>query len=678
MNKRHLLAGAAILLACVSASAAEKSPPAAEGPWGFGLSGMDKTVKPGVDFYAYANGAAVKAIVIPPDRTSFGSFVVLTDLSQKRVHAILEDASAHAAATPTDGIGKAGALYHAFMDEAAAEAHGAAPLKPELAQVAALKTAADFATLQGHAQTDFQGSLFGMSVEPDAKDPTKYAIQLAQAGLGMPDRDYYLAAQFADKKAKYTGFVTRMLTLAGWPDPAGGAARVLAFEQKIAEVSWARAEQRDPDKIYNPMTLADLERNAPGFDWQVFFRAASLGTPDRVVVAEKSAIIKIAALAGSTPMQTLRDWAAFHLAVNAAPVLSKDFVTASFEFNNHELQGQPEQRPRWKRAEAATELALGEAVGQAYVARYYPPEAQAKMEALTHDLRAAFRVRLQHNSWMAPETREKAVAKLDAFDFQIGRPKKWRDYSGLAIDSSDLYGDVERGNAFDWAFQRGHLGHPVDRDEWVMTPQTVNAYNNPLFNEVVFPAAILQPPFFDAAADPAINYGAIGGVIGHEMTHGFDDQGRKFDAQGRLHDWWTAEDAKRFDALGKRFGAEYAAMDIMPGAHINPALTMGENIADLGGLTLALDAYHASLHGKPAPVLDGLSGDQRVFLGWAQVWRAKLRPDAARQRLVVDPHSPPVARVNGPVQNIDAWYSAFAVQPNETLYLAPEKRVKIW
>ncbi len=675
--KRILLAGAAVALAGLSAQAAEKTA-ASGGGWGFDLTGMDRSVKPGVNFYEFTDGTAVKNIVIPPDRTNFGSFVVLSDLSEKRVHDILDAASAHVADQPGDAVGKSGALYHAFMDEAAAESHGAAPLKPELAQVAALKTQADFAALQGQAQGNFQGSLFGMTVEPDAKDPTVYTIELGQAGLGMPDRDYYISAQFADKKAKYAGFVTRMLTLAGWPDPAGNAQKVLAYEQKIAEASWARADERDPDKTYNPMTLAELKQDAPGFDWAAFFQAAQLGSPDRVVVAEKSALIKIAALTGSTPIDTLQAWAAFHLAVNAAPVLSKDFVTAAFEFNNRELQGQPQERPRWKRAVRATETALGEAVGEAYVAKYYPPEAQAKMEALTHDLRAAFRVRLEHNEWMAPETRRKAVEKLDAFDFQIGRPKKWRDYSSLRVDSHDLYGDVERGSAFEWAFQRGHLGHPVDRDEWDMTPQTVNAYNNPVFNEVVFPAAILQPPFFNKDADPAINYGAIGGVIGHEMTHGFDDQGRKFDAHGRLHDWWTEEDARRFDALGKRFGAEFAAMHVLPGAHINPALTMGENIADLGGLTLALDAYHASLHGQPAPVLDGMTGDQRVFLGWAQVWRAKVRPDAARQRLVTDPHSPPMARVNGPVQNIDGWYAAFDVQPGEAMYLSPAQRVKIW
>jgi putative endopeptidase len=687
--KRLLLAAgvsacALAALPCFAAETATATPSASAdaqpsyAPWGFDLKGRDTAVKPGDNFFGYANGTAVRDMVIPPDRTNFGAFVVLADLSEKRVHQILDDASAHAQATPADGLGKAGALYRAFMDEASVEKRGAAPLAPELADIRGLKTAADFATLQGKAQTNFQGSLFAMSIEPDAKDPTKYAITIGQAGLGLPDRDYYLAKQFAEKKAKYPGFITRMLTLAGWPDPAGSAAKILAFEQKIAEVSWSRAEDRDPDKTYNPMSFAELQKQVPGFDWAAFFKAAGLGAPDRVVLGEKSAIEKIAALAGATPIGTLQAWAAFHLATNAAPVLSKDFVAANFDFNHRELQGQPQERPRWKRAVAAVEAALGEAVGQQYVKLYYPPDARAKMEALTHDLRDAFRNRLEHNTWMSPPTKHKALEKLAAFDFQIGYPKKWRDYASLKIDAGDLYGDVERGSAFEWNYWVGHLGHKVDRDEWEMLPQTVNAYNQPTFNEVVFPAAILQPPFFNKDADPAINYGAIGGVIGHEMTHGFDDEGRKFDALGRLHDWWTPDDARRFDELSKKYGAQFAAMDILPGAHINPELTMGENIADLGGLTLAYDAYKASLHGKPAPVLDGLTGEQRVFLGWAQVWRAKLRPDAERQRLVVDPHSPPVARVNGPMPNVEGWYEAWRIQPGEKLYRGPGERVIIW
>ena len=670
MRKQYLAATAAVLLMAATTPNF--------GPWGFDFSGEDTSVKPGNNFFEYANGTAVKAMVIPPDRTSFGAFVELLDLSEKRVHGILDDVSAKVSGSPTDSIGKAGAMYKAFMDEARAESLGAKPLQADLAAIRALATPADFAALQGHAQTGFQGSLFAMDIEPDAKDPTKYSINLSQAGLGMPDRDYYLSAQFADKKAKYAGFVTHLLTLAGWADPAGAAQRLIAFEQKIAEASWARADERDPEKMYHPETLADLQKTAPGFDWPAFFKAAGLGTPAGVVVGTDTAVVKIAGLAGATPIATLQDWAAFHLALNAAPVLSKDFVTTNFDFNNHELQGQPQEKPRWKRAVAATEAALGEAVGEVYVQKFYPPDAQKKMVQLTHDLRDAFRERLEHNGWMSPATKQKALEKLAAFDFQIGYPKKWRDYSTLQIAADDLYGDVERGTAFEWQFWVNHLGHPVDRDQWDMTPQTVNAYNNPVFNEVVFPAAILQPPFFNNAADPAINYGAIGGVIGHEMTHGFDDEGRKYDAHGRLHDWWTPEDAKRFDELGKRYGAEFAAMNILPGAHINPALTMGENIADLGGLTLALQAYHAYLHGKPAPVLNGTTGDQRVFFGWAQVWRAKIRPDRARQLLVIDPHSPPEARVNGPTQNLDAWYSAFDVKPGESQYLSPKDRVTIW
>jgi putative endopeptidase len=682
MKKLMLAAGVALCaLWGGAAPAGETAKPAGGagyGPWGFDLKGRDTAVRPGDNFFEYADGTAVRDMVIPPDRTNFGAFSVLRDLSESRVHKILEDASAHAAGAPSDGLGKAGALYKAFMDEAAVEKRGASPLAAELAQIRALKTAADFAALQGSAQSNFQGSLFSMGIQPDAKDPTQYAITIGQAGLGLPDRDYYLAKEFADKKAKYTGFMTKMLTLAGWPDAAGAAQKILGFEQKIAEVSWSRAEDRDPDKTYNPMSFAALQKQAPGFDWGVFFKSAGLGTPDRVVINEKSAVEKIAALAAATPIDTLAAWAAFHLAVNAAPYLSKDFVTANFDFNSHELQGQPQQRPRWKRAVAAVEGAVGEAVGEEYVRLYYPPDARAKMVALTHDLRDAFRNRLEHNSWMSAPTRAKALEKLAAFDFQIGYPKKWRDYTALKIDAGDLYGDVERGDAFEWHYWVGHLGHKVDRDEWDMLPQTVNAYNQPTFNEVVFPAAILQPPFFNNAADPAINYGAIGGVIGHEMTHGFDDEGRKFDAQGRLHDWWTPEDSKRFDELAKKYGAQFAAMDILPGAHINPELTMGENIADLGGLTLALDAYRASLHGKPAPVLDGLTGEQRVFLGWAQVWRAKVRPDAERQDLVVDPHSPAIARVNGPMPNVEGWYSAWNVQPGEKLYRKPGDRVIIW
>jgi putative endopeptidase len=675
MRNAQRLMATAIIAISATAAATPVAPPV---HLGFDRSGEDLSVAPGNDFFEYANGTYVKNLVIPPDQSRYGAFNILRDLSEARTRDILQQHAATVPGAPTAAIDKAAAIYKAFMDEATAEKLGAKPMQADLAQIQAIKTPSDFARLTGTAVKSFQSSLFDMSIAPDAKDPTKYAVYISQSGLGLPDRDYYIDAGFADKRAKYPAFVAQMLTLAGWPNAAAAAPKIVDFETKLAQASWSRADRRDDDKTYNPVTLADLTRTAPGFDWPAFFAGAGLDEPTGLVLNENTAIVKIAAIAGATPIETLRAWAAFHLATNAAPLLSHEFVAAHFEFMNKALQGQPQDRPRWKRAAHAAETALGDAIGQAYTAAYFPPAARAQMATLTQGLRDAFHTRLLHNDWMSPATRQKALEKLATFDFQIGAPKKWRNYDALHVTSNDLYGDMERSTAFEWAFWLDHLGHKVDRDQWEMFPQTVNAYNEPLLNEVVFPAAILQPPFFDPAADPAINYGAIGGVIGHEMTHSFDDQGRKHDALGRLRNWWTKADEDRFNAKAKIYGAQFAAMDIMQGAHINPELTMGENIADLGGLTMALNAYHASLHGKPAPVIDGLTGDQRVFLGWAQVWRGKVREAAARQLLTIDPHSPPKARVNGPMHNLDEWYAAFDVKPGQTLYLKPEDRVKIW
>ena len=674
MRKLALLGAAA--LCAIGGAAAWAANGVDIGSWGFDMAGRDTSVRPGDNFFDYADGTYVKNLVIPPDQSRYGAFNVLRDLSEQRTHTILEQAAAKTGAG--DPVGKAGAFYKAYMNDAAAEKLGAAPLKPDMDMIRAVNTASDFARLSGLSAKTFLSSLFDLSVAPDAKDPTHYAIYLTQSGLGLPDRDYYLESAFADKRAKYAGFIEQMLTLAGWPDAKADAAKIVDFETKIAQASWTRADRRDDDKTYNPVQVADLAKLAPGFDWTSFMQAADLGAATRVVLNENTAIVKIAAIAGATPPDVLRAWAAYHLAVNAAPLLTHEFVQAHYEFMEKTLQGQPQDKPRWKRAVSASTLAMGEAIGQAYVAAYFPPDSRVKMDALTHDLRNAFHTRLEHNSWMTPPTRQKALEKLATFDFQVGYPKHWRDYSALVVKPDDLYGNVERATAFEWAFWVRHAGQPTDRDLWEMYPQTVNAYNEPLLNEVVFPAAILQPPFFDPKADPAVNYGAIGGVIGHEMTHSFDDQGRKHDAQGRLANWWTPEDEKRFNERAQKYGAEFARMDILPGAHINPELTMGENIADLGGLTLGLEAYHESLHGQPAPVVGGMTGDQRVFLGWAQVWRGKSRPDALRQGLTVDPHSPPMARANGPTQNIDAWYSAFDVKPGDKMYLAPSDRVQIW
>ncbi len=651
---------------------------AAFAPWGFDLSGRNVAVTPGDDFFGYADGAAVQRIAIPADRTAWGSFNILAELSRSRVQDILQSLSAHPVANPQTTEQRLGAFYAAFMDDRTVEASGGKPLQPDLAAIRAVTDRTRFAALLGAAQDGYQTSLFALSVAPDARDPTRSVIKLGQGGTGLPDRDYYLRPAFADKKTAYRAYITQMLTLAGWPDPTGSAAAVLSFETALAQVQWARADERDPVRTYNPMTVADLAAQAPGFDWHAYLAAAELPQAHDLVLSEKSAILAEAKLATTTDLATLRAWLAFHLVDDAAGELPARFVQASFEFHGHVLSGQPELEARPKRAVAATSAAMGMAVGRVYVARWFPPERQRVMQTLTAELKAAFRIRLADNAWMDPATRQTAIAKLDNQLILIGYPDTWRDYSGLAVRPNDLYGNTERATANEWAWQRGHLGHPVDRAEWEMTPQTVNAYNAPNFDEVVFPAAILQPPFFNPDADAAINYGAIGGVIGHEMTHGFDDQGRRFDQMGRLHDWWTADDARRFQLRADRLGAQFDALTPFPGLHVNGRLTMGENIADLGGLTLALDAYHAHLHGAPAPVIDGLTGDQRVFLGWAQVWRQKVRDDRARMLLVTDPHSPPRARVDMPMHNMDAWYRAWAVKPGDALYLAPKDRVQIW
>ena len=646
------------------------------GSWGFDLAGRDTSVAPGADFFDYANGTYVKALVIPPDRSRYGSFDALSERSVDQVRVVLETAAADPTAKGDQAM--IGAFYRAFMDEARVEALDAQPLARDLEEIRNAQDRNALAALMGRAARSYFSGVFGGGIGSDFKAPDRYAVFLGQAGLGLPDRDYYLLPKYAEKKARYQAYVVQTLSSIGWPDPGGQAKAIVDFETSIAQASWSRVEQRDPVKSYNPMSPAELAAFAPGFPWRAFLGAADLGPVGRVIVAEKSAFPQIAALYAATPIETLRAWMAFSLADNAAPYLSKRFADAHFEMHGKVLSGQPQEKPRWKRAAAVLDAQVGEAVGRAYVARYFPPESKAKIVSLIADLRSALAARIQRVDWMSPATKAKAVQKLAQLTVKVAYPDKWRDYGGLTVTANDLYGDVQRASAFEWARQLKRLNDPVDRQEWGMTPQTVNAYYNPLQNEIVFPAAILQPPFFDPAADPAVNYGGIGGVIGHEMTHGFDDQGRQFDGSGALADWWAPEDAAKFVAQTRRLGAQYSAFEPLPGAHVNGDLTMGENIADLGGLLIALDAYHLSLNGKPAPVLDGLSGDQRFFLGAAQVWRSAIRDDDQRRRLAVDPHSPSRFRSNGPVRNIDAWYAAFDVKPSDAMYLPPEQRVRIW
>jgi putative endopeptidase len=646
------------------------------GSWGYDASGEDAKTAPGADFFRFANGAWVDREEIPGDRARYGNFDQLAILSDVRTQKLIETAGAHLNGDP-DAARVANA-YAAFMDQTRVDKLDAAPLDAELAAIRAERTPADVAKVMGQAPASFQSALFDLDIETDEKAPTRYAAYADTGGLGLPDRDYYLKPEFAAQKDAYQAYIANMLGQVGWPDPQGSAKAILAFETAIAEASWSRAEQRQVDKTYNPMSPAELEAFAPGFDFAAFLKAADLGSVDRVVLQSQSAFPKVAQIFAQTPLDTVKAWQAFHLVDNAAPYLSDRFVQAHFDFHNKTLQGQPEIRPRWKRAVGFVDSALGEAVGRMYVARYFPPEDKAKMEALVAGLRQALAARIQRVDWMSPETKTKALEKLAKFNVKIGYPAKWRDYSALMITADDLYGDAERSGAFEWERRVKRMNGPVDKQEWGMTPQTVNAYYDATNNEVVFPAAILQPPFFDPKADPAVNYGGIGAVIGHEMTHGFDDQGRKSDGDGALHDWWTKEDADKFTVRAARLGAQYSQYEPVPGAHVNGDLTMGENIADLGGVLISLDAYHASLNGRPAPVIGGLTGDQRFFLGFAQIWREKVR-DAEAQRLVtVDPHSPPRFRVDGVLRNVDGWYAAFGVKPRDALYLPPDERVRIW
>ncbi len=668
--------GLSATLGFTSASTAAPAAAPQVPPWGFDLAGRDTAVAPGTDFYGYANGDYVKKLVIPPDRSRYGAFDALQALSETRVHGILEKAAANTDAASEEG--KIGAFYRAFMDERRADALGAKPIAPELAAIRAADSREALAALMGQGAKSFYGSVFDVDVEVDAKDPDHYTIYLGQSGLGLPNRDYYLEPAFAAQKAKYQAYVAQMLKLADWPDADAQAAAIVDMETQIAKASWSLAQQRDPTKTYNPMTPAELAQAAPGFDWSAYLAAADLGDAPRVVVNEVDAFPKIAAIFAATPVKTLQAWEAFDVADAAAPFLSAPFVDANFEFRAKTLSGQQEQRPRWKRAVSLLDRDMGFAVGRLYAAEYFPPESQAKMLALVGNIRAAMAGRLQRVTWMSDATKAKALQKLSMLNVKIGYPTKWRDYGALSVSPDDLAGDVRHAAAFEWRRRASRLGKPVDKTEWELTPQTVNAYYNPTRNEIVFPAAILQPPFFDPTADPAVNYGGIGGVIGHEMTHGFDDQGRHFDGAGRLADWWTADDDAKFKERAARLGAQYSSVEPLAGVHIKGDQTMGENIADLGGSLLALDAYHASLGGKPAPVLNGLTGDQRVFLGWAQVWRGAIRPDALKRQLVSDVHSPETARVNGVVHNIDDWYAAWDIKPGDPLYLAPDQRVHIW
>jgi putative endopeptidase len=675
-------AAAAVLAAstamAVTSAAAQTVPAAATatvapvkahlGTWGVDLSARDTSVKPGDDFQKYASGAWLAKTDIPADKPSVGSFYEVFDLTQDQMKDLVTSAPASS---------KYGALYKSFMDEARVDQLGIAPLKPDLAKIAAIKRKADFARHMGTTDGSFGSSIFAYDLEPDTADAKMNSLYLYQAGLGMPNRDYYLKDEFKPQRTAYRAYLERTFKTIGQPNPAAAAVRVMAFETAIAKVSWASADRRDIDKTNNPMSSAELAKYAPGLDWAAFFAGAKIPPQKRIIVNENTGIRSIAAVYAKTPLSTLKEWEAFHTADQASPYLSKAMVDSRFEYTKT-ISGVTEQRPRWKRAVSLVDGSLGELVGQDYVAKYFPPSSKAKMVDLVANLKTAMAARIEGNSWMSEPTKKAALVKLAKMDVMVGYPDKFRDYSALEIKPDDLYGNVQRAQRFNADYDMEDLGKPVNHKKWGMNPQTVNAYNGGGENKIVFPAGILQPPFFDPNADDAVNYGAIGAVIGHEISHGFDDQGRKFDENGNVRDWWTAEDGKRFDAEAKIFGDQYAKFEAAPGAFVNPKLTMGENIADFAGIQVALDAYHRSLNGKPAPVIDGLTGEQRFFLAYAQVWREKQREDALRSQVTSDPHSPGRFRVWGPLRNVDAWYQAFGITPGNAMYIPPEKRARIW
>ncbi len=687
--RRSLIALAALVsTACValSVSAASTEPTGHTqlGSWGVDLASMDKSVKPGDDFFLYVNGNWLKTAQIPPDHSSTGSFQDLRILSEKRMSELVAGLDAKPYGQLNDEEKKLRDFYDAFLDQKQIDSRGLAPAQKDLDAIAAAKTLDDVARLMGTPRLNLDGP-FEEGISVDDKNSNAYAIELAQSGLGLPNRDYYSRddKDIAATRDAYKKYLADMLTLAGDTDAGTRAAAIFALETDIAKVQWANADRRDEDKVYNPMLFPDLKKLAPQFPWDAYFAAGNLPTTgphgDRIVIVnEKSAFPKLAAIFAATPVSVWRDYLTVRYLHQYSAYLPKKVDDTDFAFYGTVIQGNPQQLDRGTRGVHLLDTMIGEALGKLYVAKYFPPAAKARAEELVGNLLKAYDADIRVLPWLTEATRQKALEKLHKFTPHIGYPDTWRDYSAYVVSRDDLLGDVQRGQQFEWNRQLKRLDDPVDKAEWGMRPQTVNAYYNPPFNEVVFPAAILQPPFFDPNADDAVNYGGIGAVIGHEISHGFDDQGSKYNGDGNLVNWWTDEDRKNFEGKTKALGAQYDSYEPLPGLHINGAFTMGENIADLAGISISYKAYHIALGGKPAPVLDGLTGDQRFFLSYGQIWRAKMRDGALRAQVLSNEHSPPQYRADGVTRNVDAWYAAFDVKPGDKFYLPPEQRVHMW
>jgi putative endopeptidase len=659
---------------------AEPSAPVKATESGLDPSSFDKSVRAQDDLFRHVNGTWLTRTDIPADKASYGAFDILFDKAQADLKAIVEESAKSSTKTPGSEAQKIGDFYESFMNEARAEELGIAPLKTELAAIDAIATKTELAR---HFARFFKLNLINPIVgyvDGDAQQPTHDILYVYQGGLGLPDRDYYLKNddKLKEYREKYVGFVGNILGMAGDTAPAKSAREIFVLETRLARAHWTNVENRDAVKTYNKVAVADLSKQFPGFDWAAWTTELGVTAAPAVVVNQPSYLKAFAASVNELPVDAWKPYLKASLLNGFAPYVNKAVVDAEFGFYNTTLRGVKEQQPRWKRGVNVLNGNLGEMLGKLYVERHFKPEAKARMDALVANLREAYRQGIDRLEWMSPETKKQAQEKLAKFTPKVGYPNKWRDYSKLDIKKDDLVGNMMRAFAHENAFQLAKAGKPIDPEQWGMTPQTINAYYNPVRNEIVFPAAILQPPFFNLEADDAVNYGGIGAVIGHEMGHGFDDQGRQYDATGALRDWWTKNDAAEYQKRAKVLVDQFNEFEPLPGLHVNGELTLGENIADLTGLVISYQAYKLSLKGAPAPTVDGISADQRFYMGWAQSWMAKERDESLRQQVLTNVHSPEMYRANGPVRNIPEFYAAFGVKEGDKMFIAPDKRVKIW
>jgi len=676
---------AAIGLAAVSGGAIAAEPAATAGNAasspvsGIDLSYVDPAVRPQDDFYRAVNGKWLDTFEMPVDKARYGSFDKLREDTELKLKAIIEDVAQSTDAAPGSEAQKIRDLYNSFMNEAKIEDAGTKPLEPLVARIDAVRDKDDVAALLARFNVLRIDAPFAPVVHQDNRDSSKYVVDLRQGGLGLPDRDYYLDDKFKDVRARYAMHVEKMLGMAGERDAAESAREIIALESDLARVQWTRVENRDPVKTYNKVGLTQLSTLAPGVDWTRWLTESGVDSRvDYLIVAQPTYLTAFAKLLVDTPLPVWKAYFKWQLLNDAAPYLAKMFVDEQFAFQDTVLRGTPENRPRWKRGVEFVDTSIGEALGKLYVARHFPPENKVRMEALVGNLLAAYRQSIDALDWMSGETKSQAQAKLAKFTPKIGYPTQWRDYTSLIVARDDLAGNWLRAQEFEYRRNLAKLGKPIDRNEWGMRPQTVNAYYSREKNEIVFPAAILQPPFFNAAADDAVNYGGIGAVIGHEISHGFDDGGSRFDGDGNLHQWFTADDLKRFRDKTQALVAQYDQYEPVPGFHVNGALTLGENVADNSGLAIAYRAYKISLAGRPSPVIDGLTGEQRLYYGWAQVWRGKSRVPETIRLIKVDPHAPQEVRGLAPLRNQPGFYEAFAVKEGDRMYLPPEQRITLW